>query len=512
MIFLYIALSVVGLTVLYDLTQRRHAILRNFPLIGHFRYWLEMIGPELRQYIVTSNKEERPFHRSQRSWIYASSKRENNYFGFGSDSEMERVDNYMILKPSAFPYRDGHESRRAKSGFDIPCAKIMGHHRKRAKAFRPSSIVNISSMSFGSLSATAVEAMNRGSRLAGCLQWTGEGGVSPYHQKGGELVWQIGTGYFGCRDENGKFDLQKFKEVVEANPIRAIEIKLSQGAKAGLGGVLPAKKVSREIARTRGVKQGVDCVSPSYHSAFTDADSLLDFVELLASETGLPVGIKAAVGELEFWEELARLMSSSDRGVDFITIDGGEGGTGAGPLVFADHVALPFKLAFAEIFRIFCEHKLEQKVLFIGSGKLGFPETALFAFALGCDLVNVGREAMLAVGCIQAQRCHTNHCPTGVATQSKWLMRGLDPKQKSARLANYLATLRKEILRVSWACGVAHPALLTFRHIDILDGKLGRLSPRDIFQYEDDWGIPSEEDRKEITRLMNQAALEPPEE
>ena len=218
--------------------------------------------------------------------------------------------------------------------------------------------------------------------------------------------------------------MSRFRETVDSHDVRAIEIKLSQGAKPGMGGVLPAAKVTPEISAIRGIPMGKDCVSPSSHTSFRDEDELLDFVEKLADATGLPVGIKSAVGDTSFWTRLAHQMVSTERGVDFVTVDGGEGGTGAAPLVFADHVALPFKVAFAEVYRVFKEAAIAEKIVFIGSGRLGFPESSLFAFALGCDMVNVAREAMLAVGCIQAQRCHTGHCPTGVATQSAWLMRG----------------------------------------------------------------------------------------
>lgn len=379
-----VVVAVLVLVVAYDLTQRRHAILRNFPIIGHFRYWLEAVGPELRQYIVTDNNEERPFSRDQRRWVYASAKRQNNYFGFGTDNDLELSPNYPIIKHAAFPIPDPHEGQ---AGFDpdyrIPCAKVLGAARRRARSFRPASVVNTSAMSYGSLSHAAIEALNRGCAIAGCLHNTGEGGVSPYHDHGGDLIWQIGTGYFGCRDERGGFDLQRFKDVVDAFRVRAIEIKLSQGAKPGLGGVLPGAKITRELSKIRGVPMGQDCISPSKHSAFGDEDELLDFVEMLAAETGLPVGIKSAVGESGFWIRLADLMANGDRGVDFIAVDGGEGGTGAGPLVFTDHVALPFKVGFARVYGIFAERRVADDVVFIGAGKLGFPETGLFAFALG---------------------------------------------------------------------------------------------------------------------------------
>jgi glutamate synthase domain-containing protein 2 len=316
-------------------------------------------------------------------------------------------------------------------------------------------------------------------------------------------VWQIGTGYFGCRHVDGRFDMARLTEQVARHPqIRAIEIKLSQGAKPGMGGLLPRAKITPEVAAVRGVSMDRDCVSPSSHAAFSDADGLLDFAEAIAAETGLPVGIKSAVGESAFWHDLARLMAAGDRGLDFVTVDGGEGGTGAAPLVFSDHVALPFKLAFARVHRIFVEHGVHERVVFIGSGKLGFPEAALFAFALGVDLVNVGREAMLAVGCIQAQRCHTNHCPTGVATQNAWLARGLDPTLKSVRLANYVVSLRKELEALSHACGKIHPALVTADQLELTDGRFGSRTLSDLFDYGAEYGLPGAADREAIARLM----------
>ena len=367
------------------MTQRQHAILRTFPIIGHVRYWLEAIGPELRQYIVTDNNEERPFSRDQRRWIYASAKRENNYFGFGSDNEMELQPSYLIIKHDTFPLEARHPGdAEFDPQFQIPCAKVMGGARGRARAFRPASIVNVSGMSFGSLSGPAVEALNRGCQIAGCLQSTGEGGVSSHHLKGGDLVWQVGTGYFGCREPDGRFSMARLKDTIARAPqIRAIEVKLSQGAKPGVGGLLPRAKINAEIAEIRGVPMDRDCISPAAHSAFRNADEMLDFIESIASETGLPVGIKSAVGDSAFWEDLARLMAGGTRGVDFITIDGGEGGTGAGPLVFTDHVALPFKVGFSRVQKIFTEQGLHQRILFIGSGKLGFPEAAVIRVRTG---------------------------------------------------------------------------------------------------------------------------------
>jgi glutamate synthase domain-containing protein 2 len=502
-----VAAALVGFllaVVAHDLAQRRHAILRNFPLVGHLRFVLEAVGPELRQYIVTDNDEERPFTRDQRRWVYTSAKSENNYFGFGTDNDLELSSNYTIVKHSAFPL-----DASAEGGDRLPCAKVLGAARGRAKSFRPSSIVNASGMSYGSLSGPAIESINRGAAIAGCWQNTGEGGVSPHHQHGGDLVFQMGTGYFGCRDDQGRFDLARLRDLVEANPVRAIEIKLSQGAKPGLGGVLPAAKVNREIAGIRGVAVGVTCISPSRHSAFGSTDELLDFVERLADATGLPVGIKSAVGDGGFWDELAELMATTGRGVDFVNIDGGEGGTGAAPLAFSDHVALPFKVGFARAYRAFAERDLTDGVVFAGAGKLGFPDAGLFAFALGCDLLAIGREAMLSVGCIQAQRCHTGRCPTGVATQSRWLTRGLDPTLKSVRFANYVSTLRHELLQLSLACGVEHPALVGADRIEVLDGRFGSTTVRELFGYEPGWGLPGSDDQATIRTLMRAPSPQP---
>lgn len=501
-------LAAIGAVAARDLTQRDHAILRNFPVLGHARFLLEAIGPELRQYIVASNDEERPFSRDQRRWVYASSKLQNNYFGFGTDNDFEHSAGNVIVHHRTFGNEyptHGAVGQQAQ----LPSAKVLGGPRGRRHAFRPGSVVNISAMSFGSLSGRAIEALNRGAAEVGCLHNTGEGAVSPYHRRGGDLIFQIGTAYFGCRDEEGRFSLPRLKETIASAPVRALEIKLSQGAKPGLGGVLPAAKVSEEIAETRGVPLGKDVLSPSRHAVFDDADGLLDFVELLAAETGLPVGIKSAVGDMGFWERLTELMATTDRGVDFVTIDGGEGGTGASPLIFTDAVSLPFRLGFARVYAEFARRGLHEDVTFIGAGKLGLPDNAIVAFALGADMVNVGREAMLAVGCIQAQKCHTGGCPTGVATQHPWLVRGLDPVAKGERVANYVRSLRRDLLKVSETCGVPHPALIGPRAVEVVDNLAdGRLLD-EVYGYEPGWGYPSDVDAEKISSIM--AATDEPE-
>ena len=492
---LFLGLVLLAGLAYHDITQRKHSILRIFPVVGHFRYWLEHIGPELRQYIVASDNEERPFSRAQRRWVYASSKKQNNYFGFGTSIDVEQQTNHLVVKHSSFPLADpqlgdeGHDPN-----YLLPCAKTLGGHRQRTHAFRPASVVNISAMSFGSLSGPAIAALNGGGKLAGALHNTGEGGISQYHLQGGDLIWQIGTAYFGCRDEQGHFSLDRLKESLAGKPVRALEIKLSQGAKPGCGGMLPAAKITPEIAAVRGIPLGKDCASPTHHTEFHDVDSMLDFVETLADATGLPVGIKSAVGQIDFWQQLAYQMATTGRGVDFVTIDGSEGGTGAAPLVFTDHVAMPFKHGMSNVY---------ENLVFVGSGKLGFPESALLAFGLGCDIVNVAREAMLAIGCIQAQRCHTGFCPTGIATQNKWLMRGLDPTLKSARLANYIVSLRKELLRLCHACGQPHPSLVSLDQFGILTEGLQLKSATDIFGYQSEWSLPSPEDQEAVHNWAN---------
>lgn len=499
MTLLLVILAIIGLIVLgvaiYDVTQQRHAILRNFPVVGHFRYVLESFGPELRQYILTSNDEEKPFSRDERRWIYTSAYARDNTFGFGTDNAVDATPDYLIIEQATFPQRPlVGEPSVPTWDFTVPCAKVLGGAHGRAAAFRPNSIVNVSGMSFGALSGAAIEALNRGAAAVGCYQNTGEGGISPHHLHGADLVFQIGTGYFGCRDATGAFSLDHLRSTISGAPVRAIEIKLSQGAKPGLGGLLPAAKVTPEIAAIRGIPVGEDCRSPNRHSAFEDVDGLIEFTERLADATGLPVGIKSAVGETGFWVELAGRMAATGGGPDFVNVDGGEGGTGAAPLVFADHVALPFLRAFPRVYRCFAERGLHEQVVFIGGGRLGLADRAAAAMALGCDLVHVGREAMLAVGCIQAQRCHTGRCPTGVATQSRRLERGLHPDQKFVRAANYLATLRHELLRLARACGHDHPGLIRPDQLALLDPGRPTTSLQASVDYADAWGLPSAED------------------
>jgi glutamate synthase domain-containing protein 2 len=452
---------------LRDILQRKHTISHNYPVIGHIRYILESIGPELRQYLVANNREELPFNRIERGWVYASSKGENNYEGFGTDRDIY-AHQHLFVNNAMFPYKvEDFHPNKLDYAF-LPCAKVMGEYNNRKRPYRPKSVINVSAMSYGSLSAKAVESLNKGVKIAGAYHNTGEGGLSPYHKNGGDVVFHFGTGYFGVRDDEGLFSMEKMKQLVTENPyIRAIEIKLSQGAKPGKGGVLPGEKISQEIADIRGVEVGKTVLSPPNHTAFKTVPEMLDFIEAIAHETGLPVGIKAAIGKLDQWEELASLMKETGKGPDFIAVDGGEGGTGAAPPSFADHVSLPWVYAFGDLYKLFKKHELTERIVFIGSGKLGFPAKAAMAFAMGADCINVAREAMMSIGCIQAQVCHTNRCPSGIATQNKWLQRGIDIPLKSERLAQYFKTFRKEFLEITHAAGYEHPCQFTMDDIEV---------------------------------------------
>lgn len=461
-------LIVIALIAIRDIFfQKAHTISHNYPVVGHIRYIFESVGPEIRQYFVANNREELPFNRIERGWIYASAKKENNYEGFGTDRDIY-ANQHIFINNAMLPYKleSGHPN--AIDHCFLPCAKVIGAYNNRRKPYRPASVINVSAMSYGSLSAKAVESLNKGVKLADAYHNTGEGGLSPYHSFGGDVVFHFGTGYFGVRTSDGNFSMDKMVELVENNPfVKAIEVKLSQGAKPGKGGVLPGKKITKEIAQIRGVEVGKDVLSPPTHKAFSDVQSMVDFIEAIAEATGLPVGIKAAIGKLDQWKELADIMLRTNKGPDFITIDGGEGGTGAAPPSFADHVSLPWVYGFSDVYKLFQNKGLTERVVFIGSGKLGFPAKGAMAFAMGADIINVAREAMLSIGCIQAQICHTNRCPSGVATQSKWLQNGINIPLKSERLAQYFKTYRKELLEITHAAGYEHPCQFTMKDIDV---------------------------------------------
>ena len=460
-------LLVLTVVAIRDILQKPHTISHNFPILGHIRYVFEGIGPEIRQYFVANNREELPFNRIERGWIYASAKKENNYEGFGTDRDIY-AHQHIFINNAMLPYEIGKDHPNKIDKNFLPCAKVMGAYNKRRRPYRPASVINVSAMSFGSLSAKAVESMNKGVQIAGAYHNTGEGGLSPYHCSGGDVVFHFGTGYFGVRADDGGFSMEKMIKLVQDNPfVRAIELKLSQGAKPGKGGVLPGAKITKEIANIRGVEVGKDVLSPPNHKAFSNVPEMLDFIEEIAEATGLPVGIKAAIGKLDQWKELADLMTATGKGPDFITVDGGEGGTGAAPPSFADHVSLPWVYGFTDLYRLFQNKGLSERIVFIGSGKLGFPAKAAMAFAMGADIINVAREAMMSIGCIQAKICHTNKCPSGIATQNKWRQNGINIPLKSERLAQYFRSFRKEFIEITHAAGYEHPCQFQMKDIEV---------------------------------------------
>lgn len=465
-------LLIVGL---YDVIQKKHAIWHNYPIIGHLRFILEHFGPELRQYFFESNRAGLPFNRSQRMYVYASAKKENNNESFGSDKDFNDPGHFFI-KNALFPVKIQEK--------DKTIHKIIGIRRK--KPYQPKSLVNISGMSFGALSGVAVEAMNKGALLADCYHTTGEGGLSPYHCNGADVVFQFGTGYSGCRDDaKGGVSILKLMSLVNENSfIKMIEIKLHQGAKPGAWSILPKVKLTNEIRKVRGLNDVEDSISPGYHTAFSNSKELVDLIEKIADATGLPVGIKCGVGNTNQWEELAEIMATTNTGPDYIIIDGGEGGTGSAKGSFVDHVGLPFVDAFTTVYKIFLNHNIQNNIVWIGSGKLGFPAQVVKAMALGCDYINIAREAMLSIGCIQAQRCHTDKCPSGVATQTAWRQRGLDPTLKSVRFANYVKQLCHDVYDITASAGYHHPTQFTTKDISINSGEARPLiSLYDVYQY-----------------------------
>lgn len=463
-VWILIAILIIAIR---DVLQKRHTISHNYPIIGHIRYLFESIGPEMRQYFVANNREELPFNRIERGWIYASAKKENNYEGFGTDRDIY-AHQHIFINNAMIPYKIGKDHPNSIDKCFLPCAKVIGAYNKRKKLYRPASVINVSAMSFGSLSAKAIASLNNGIKIAGAYHNTGEGGLSPYHSHGGDVIFHFGTGYFGVRDEEGNFSMDKLVKLVSENPfIKAIEIKLSQGAKPGKGGVLPGAKITKEIAGIRGVDVGKDVLSPPNHSAFSNVSEMVDFIENIANATGLPVGIKAAIGKLEQWEELASIMKSDNKGPDFITVDGGEGGTGAAPPSFADHVSLPWVYGFSDLYKMFNDRGLSNRIVFIASGKLGFPAKAAMAFAMGADCINVAREAMMSIGCVQAQVCHTNRCPSGIATQNKWLQNGINVPLKAERLAQYFRTFKKELIEITHAAGYEHPCQFKMNDVNV---------------------------------------------
>lgn len=436
-----------------DALQRKHAVLRNFPLIGHFRYLLEMIRPEINQYFIESNTDGAPFDREHRSLVYQRSKRTLQTLPFGTLRDVYQPGYEWINHSLAALSPPEHEPRIT-----------IGAARKQAY---PASLLNISAMSFGSLSSAAIEALNGGAKLGGFYHNTGEGGISPYHERpGGDLCWQIGTGYFGCRTEDGRFDPHLFQDRAASDQVKLIEIKLSQGAKPGHGGILPAAKVTPEIAKIRHIPLGKDVISPPAHSAFDTPKALLDFVDQLRELSGdKPVGIKLCLGDPAEFLGLCRAMHETGQIPDFITIDGGEGGTGAAPLEFSDRMGAPLTDGLILVHNALIGFGLREHTKVIAAGKIISGFDMAKRLAAGADICSSARGFMFAIGCIQARRCNSNHCPVGVATQKKSLVRGLDVTDKRVRVANYHEETVDGFLELIAAAGLAHPDELRPYHI-----------------------------------------------
>jgi glutamate synthase domain-containing protein 2 len=454
-----VAVLLVGIVALHDLTQRTHAITRNFPVIGHFRYWLEELGHPLRQYWFAGDRDERPYDRVTRSWVYASAKGQNNLVGFGSQADHHEPGRILIV-PSLYPTR----ARAATPESDLPRPRRIG--AKRGQPYQPRRFANISGMSFGALSANAVRALSRGARLAGCYMSTGEGSLSPYHLEGGcDILYQIGPAKFGCRTEDGRFDDEKARAILALPQVKMVEIKLAQGAKPGKGGLLPREKITPEIAAIRGIPMGVDCHSPNGFDEFHDAPSLLAFIDRVRTLTAKPVGLKLVVGSLADVAELCRAIREHGDGPDFIAVDGKEGGSGAAPLALVEHVGLPLRDGLTAVDSALRREGLRDDVCVIASGKIATGADVATHLALGADLVHIARGFMLSLGCIQAMRCHTNTCPTGIATQNRWLQAGLDPADKGVRVSNYAIALERDLHMITHACGLTHPAQLDRTHL-----------------------------------------------
>jgi glutamate synthase domain-containing protein 2 len=457
-----IAFVVIGALILAfvsDLTQKKHTVLRNYPLVGRLRYFFEKQGEYFRQYFFMGDRDEMPFNRSTRAWVYRLAKAEGGTIGFGSTHDLGESGSVIFVN-AAFPVLD-------EELVPTPPLTIGTDYCKQP--FQARSIVNISGMSYGAISAPAVRALSKGAAKAGCWIDTGEGGLSPHHLEGGcDVIMQIGTAKYGIRDEHGRFSPERAREL--AGFAKAFEIKLSQGAKPGKGGLLPGAKVSEEIARIRGIPSGEDSISPNRHRDIANIDELLDRIAYVRDLTGRPVGIKSAIGGWQLLHELSDAVHR--RGLefapDFFTIDGGEGGSGAAPQALADHMALPIAEALPRVVDALVEAGLRDRIKVIASGKLVTPAKAAWALCVGADFVHTARGFMFALGCIQAMRCHQNTCPTGITTHNKRLQRGLVVEEKLERVANYVSGMNKEIDMIAHSCGCRHARELKREHVRIV--------------------------------------------
>lgn len=441
-IWLAVVIGIVLLVGIFDTLQTRHTLLRNFPVLGYFRYFFEFISPELQQYFIERNIDGKPFSRQHRTIAYERSKNLESTTPFGTQQDITKS-NYEGLRHSIYA---------APILTELPRTTVGGAQCKQPYS---ASLLNVSAMSFGALSANAVRSINLGAKRGHFFQNTGEGGLTRYHlEGGGDICWQIGTGYFGCRTPEGDFDPEKFKEKANLPNVKMVELKISQGAKPGHGGVLPAAKNSGEISEIRGVVPHTDVISPPSHSAFSDAKGFIAFIGQLRELCGgKPVGFKLCIGRTEEFIELCEEMNRQNIYPDFITVDGAEGGTGAAPLEFVDSVGIPLEPALIFVHQTLEKYGIREKLRLICSGKILTGASLLRALALGADMCNSARGFMFSLGCIQALRCNTNKCPTGVATQDKMLMKGLDVTDKKDRVYYFHENTLKAAMELLAGCG-----------------------------------------------------------
>ena len=493
----FVPVGVVIALGVYDLFQEKHAIRRNFPFVGRFRYWLEIIRPEVHQYFVESNASGRPFSRELRSLVYQRAKNVTDTIPFGTERDV---------------YSEGYEwishSLQALHPPDEPPRIVIGG--PDCKQPYAAALLNVSAMSYGSLSPNAVLALNEGAKRGGFYHNTGEGGLSPYHlQPGGDICWQIGTGYFGCRDANGKFDPARFAEKAATKQVKLIEIKLSQGAKPGHGGILPARKVTLEIAQIRDVPMGKDVISPPTHSAFSTPIELCQFIGRLRELSGgKPIGFKLCIGKRREFFAIVKAMLETKILPDFITVDGGEGGTGAAPLEFSNSVGMPLTDGLVLVHNALLGAGLRERIKIIASGRVITGFEIAHKLAIGADLCNSARAMMFALGCIQALRCNTNSCPTGVATQDKDLYRGLDVPDKATRVYQFQHNTVRAFQELLAAAGLQQPSDLRPWHI------FRRISQTEvkhygaIYDYLEPGALLAEHVPKPYARAWNAASAE----
>ncbi|WP_300473574.1 FMN-binding glutamate synthase family protein [uncultured Psychrobacter sp.] len=476
---------------IYDIMQSKHAILTNYPVAGHVRYVLEDFRPEIRQYLLENDKEQVPFSRQQRALVYQRAKNVSDTNAFGTLDNLYAQGKEWFLQSAL-----SHPLEKQDFRITVGGERCIQPHDM--------SVFNISAMSFGSLSANAIMALNQGAKIGGFTHDTGEGAISPYHRKfGGDLIWELGTGYFGCRTAEGNFDAQSFAEKAVDSQVKMIEIKLSQGAKPGKGGVLPAEKITQEIADTRQVLTGQDCVSPSSHSAFSTPRELVTFWQQLRDLSGgKPVGFKLCIGQPWQFMAIVKAMMETDNYPDFIVIDGAEGGTGAAPVEFMDSVGMPLIDGFLFVHNTLVGAGIREKIKLGVSGKIvsGFDIARMLA--LGADWCNSARGFMFAVGCIQSRSCHTNTCPVGVATQDPYRQKALDVPSKAERVASFHKNTLKSLSSIVGAVGLEHPSQLQPYHIArrLDDGQIKLLSK--FFYFADEGALLDHSARADVFNQM----------